>query len=360
MADWTTATMALVGSDRVAATRHTFPVAYAAEIVSVAERWNVPAVALLSEVGLTPADLEDPTRRLSLEDFATLMESACRVTAEPGFGVYVGLQGRISAHGYLGFAAMTARTLRDAIDLAVHFAPTCTTALALRLEVDGKSAALVVEEVAVFERAREAIIHAAIVGFWRMGNAIVGRELAGGADFAFPEPAFVRRLESVVAAPGLVRYGQPRHRLIFGADQLDLPLVLASAASLSLAREQCEAELSALREKQTLSSRVSARLFDREESVRPVETIARELGLSTRTLKRKLAEEGVSYSSLLDEHRRLRGLELLRSELSLDEIAERLGYSDATNVARAFRRWTGKTPSELRAELRATARGGLR
>jgi AraC-like DNA-binding protein len=342
------------------ASLHTFPVAYAAEIATVAARWNVPPEALLSEVGLTPVDLEDPTRRLSLDDFATLMESACRVTAEPGFGVYVGLQGRISAHGYLGFAAMTARTLREAIDLAVRFAPTCTTALAFGLELEEKSASLVVDEVAVFERAREPIIHAAVVGLWRIGNSIVGRDLVGGADFAFPEPAFVRRLESVVAAPGLVRYSQPRHRLIFDADQLELPLVLASPASLVLARERCEAELAALRDRQTLSSRVSARLFDREGSVRPVEAIARELGVSARTLKRKLAEEASSYSALLDEHRRLRALELLRSDRSLDEIAERLGYSDATNVARAFRRWTGRTPSELRAELRAKPGAGLR
>jgi AraC-like DNA-binding protein len=352
--------MAAADSERAPGALHTFPAAYAAEITTVAALWNVPPVALLSEIGLTPPDLEDPTRRISLDDFAVLMETACRVTAEPGFGVYVGLHGRISAHGYLGFAAMTARTLGEAIDLAVRFAPTLTTALAFRLDVERDTASLVIEEVAVFERARMAILHAALVGLWRMGSSIVGRELVGSADFAFPEPAFARRVESLAGVAGRVRHGQPRNRLIFAADQLELPLVLASSASLALAREQCEAELAALRDNQTLSTRVSARLFDREGHVRSIEAIARELAMSTRTLKRKLAEERASYSSLLDEHRRLRGLELLRSERSLDEIAERLGYSDATNVARAFRRWTGKTPRELRAELPPKPGRGLR
>jgi AraC-like DNA-binding protein len=345
--------MAHAASDRPSQMLHTFPVAYAAEVANAAALWNVPAAALLSEVRLAPADLEDPTRRLSLEDFTRLMETACRVTAEPGFGLYLGSQARISAHGYLGFAAMTARTLREAIELAVRCAPTLTTALAFRLELEGRSASVVVEEVAKFERAREAVIHASMVGLWRMGSSLVGRELTGTADYAFPERPYSRRLESVIGVTGRVRYGQPRHRLIFDAGQLELPLVLASPATLALAREQCEAELRVLREKQTLSSRVAARLFDREGSVRSVETVARELAMSTRTLARRLAEEGASYTALLDEHRRLRGFELLRSDLSLDEIAYRLGYSDATNVARAFRRWTGRTPSELRAELRA-------
>ena len=70
--------------------------------------------------------------------------------------------------------------------------------------------------------------------------------------------------------------------------------------------------------------------------------------MSTRTLKRKLSEEGVSYTSLLDERRRLQGVALLRTELSVERIAERLGYSDAANFTRAFRRWTGKSPREFR------------
>ncbi len=66
--------------------------------------------------------------------------------------------------------------------------------------------------------------------------------------------------------------------------------------------------------------------------------------MSKRTLTRKLTEQGTSYSRLLEEARCDRALELLRSALSLEQIAERLGYSDAANFGRAFRRWTSKSP----------------
>jgi AraC-like DNA-binding protein len=78
--------------------------------------------------------------------------------------------------------------------------------------------------------------------------------------------------------------------------------------------------------------------------------VARGLGMSERTLKRKLAEQGTSYSELLDRERHSQAVELLRGAASIDDVAERLGYSDAANFTRAFRRWTGRSPRVHRAE----------
>ena len=86
---------------------HSVPGSYATHVASVAARWNVPKGALLAEIGVTPESLEDPLARIPLEDFVTLVDRARRVTGEPGFGAFLRLYGRISAHGYLGFAAMT-------------------------------------------------------------------------------------------------------------------------------------------------------------------------------------------------------------------------------------------------------------
>ncbi len=80
--------------------------------------------------------------------------------------------------------------------------------------------------------------------------------------------------------------------------------------------------------------------------------------VSERTLKRKLAADATTYSQLVAEERRALATRLLRSdELSIDEVAARLGYSDATNFTRAFRRWTGMTPRAFR---RGSCQGGDR
>ena len=80
-----------------------------------------------------------------------------------------------------------------------------------------------------------------------------------------------------------------------------------------------------------------------------VGALARELHMSERTLKRKLADHGTTYSAIRDDLRRQRALLLLENrELSIGEIAGRLGYSELPNFTRAFRKWTGHTPAAYR------------
>jgi AraC-like DNA-binding protein len=327
---------------------HSVPGAYALQVADLLARWNVPESELLSELGLTRDALEDPAHRLPLEQFVRLIERARRVTGEPGLGIYLGLSARISAHGYVGFAAMTAKTLREASEIAVRYVPTRTTAIGLTLEIEARTASLVIEEHADLGPARDTILTTLAVSLASIGNTITGRQIVGQAEFAFPEPPYFQRLASLLPASSPIRYDQPRHRLLFEASQLDWPLVESNSAALRLAREQCERELDALSAQRSLGSRVAVRILDRAGGVRPVSTIARELSMSARTLKRRLADEGTSYSALLEDRRRLRAVELLGSELTIEQIAAELGYSDPANFTRAFRRWTGKSPREAR------------
>ena len=94
---------------------------------------------------------------------------------------------------------------------------------------------------------------------------------------------------------------------------------------------------------------VRSLLWKLEGGFRSPLEVARAVRMSPRTLRRKLTEQGSSLSSLFDEERRERALLLRRMpELSLAEVAERLGYRNVQNFERAFRRWTGATPAAYR------------
>src|SRR5690606_31913265 len=148
--------------------------------------------------------------------------------------------------------------------------------------------------------------------------------------------------------PGTMRFGQRVNRISFDARYLELPLRMADATAMNLAIEQCELQLAALGDEARALSEIASRLA-LPVGFRRLEEVARELHVSSRTLKRRLAEHGTSFSALLDGQRRERALLLLRDpSLSLDQVAERVGYSDVANFTRAFRRWTGKTPGALR------------
>jgi AraC-like DNA-binding protein len=156
--------------------------------------------------------------------------------------------------------------------------------------------------------------------------------------------------DNLQLSPCEVRFSQAVNRVVLDRKTLDLPIAMADPDALRLARDQCERELDRPGYRRSLVTRVRALLGARDRELPSVERVARELGTSVRTLKRKRAEEGMTYSGLVDEVQVGRAALLLRSELTVDEIAARLGYSDAANFTRAFRRWTGKSPRTYRRE----------
>jgi AraC-like DNA-binding protein len=124
--------------------------------------------------------------------------------------------------------------------------------------------------------------------------------------------------------------------------------------------EQCERSLEALETRRGIDE-ATLDILDRREGVLSFVKVAAALGMSPRTYKRRLQEAGVRFSELLEKARRERALLLLRSpELTLDDIAESLGYSTTSNLSRAFRRWTGMTPAGYRRIVSNAARINFR
>ena len=329
---------------------------YAHELVELCGRWNVAPGALLEGTGLTKASLRDPASRLSLEACQTIVHRARELTGQPGLAFFMGLQMRLSWHGFLGFASMTAGSVREALEIAERFSLTRTAAFGLATYVEGKQACLVLEEreplgSPALRELREFAVIALLVGIGQIARAVTGRPIDGVAECAFPEPDYAAPIlaRAAEAKAGTMRFGQPAHRLLFEASILDLPLVTADPVAMELARAQCDRELAALVERAGLSGRVRSALGKPSEGFRSVDEVARRVHLSTRTLKRKLASEGTSFTQLLEDVRRQRALLLLDDrDLGVAEIAARLGYSDVANFTRAFRRWTGTTPAALR------------
>lgn len=95
--------------------------------------------------------------------------------------------------------------------------------------------------------------------------------------------------------------------------------------------------------------RVRDILSNSEQHYLSIENVAEYLHMSDRTLKRQLAAEGTSFSTLVDEVRYRHATSLLsRTDYSLEQIADELGYSDVANFSRAFKRWSGRSPSNWR------------
>jgi AraC-like DNA-binding protein len=350
--DWVRfcASMASVGDSQ-----HSFRVAHALHLIEVVKHWHVSGHELLEGTGLSLEALDEPRAQLPVPTLMALLERARRLTGEPAIGMHNGLHTRATLYGHLGFAVLSASTIREAIDVSLRYGPIVTTALSVRLRMERREASLIVDEHADFGSARDIVLMASIIALWQVSRSLTARDLTTStAEFALPEPVYSARL----AVSGLrMRFDRPVHRLVFDARSLDLPYTMPDPVALKLAREHCQHELDSLGLNAGLPARVRGLISKPGGGFRGLEEVAAALKRSARTLKRQLAAQGVTFSELRERELSERAMVLLgSSDLSLAEIAIRLGYSNVTNFERAFHRWTDTTPAEQRRAI--GVRGG--
>jgi AraC-like DNA-binding protein len=325
---------------------HTVPISLVSQLVQLVKRWHVPADEILSSVELSAKTLEDPSERLPVATMCSLLERARDLTGEPGLGYFLGLQTRATLYGYLGFAALSASSVRDALGLAVQFAPTFSTALTIDLRVEGDLAWLRLEEHADLGSVRDVVLISMVLGLREIGRALTGEQVKGSADLAIPEPEYQARFADI--APN-IRFGQPVNRILFDSAIIDLPIVMADPFALRLAQKHCERDLDELVLDARLASRVRHFTWSNEGGFRSFKEVAACLNMSPRSLRRHLAAQGESFAALVEGERRDMALQLLRcSRLSIEDVAKRLEYRRVSSFVRAFHKWTGETPGAYR------------
>jgi AraC-like DNA-binding protein len=147
-----------------------------------------------------------------------------------------------------------------------------------------------------------------------------------------------------------VKFKATQNALIFSKSDIDLPFVTYNADLLATVAPQLEAELTERLAEKTFTEQAKGILKQLLAGQRPgIQDLARELHLSTRTLQRRLTEQGITFQHLLDEARHeLARHYLLHSSRELNETAYLLGYEDANSFFRAFHHWEGTSPGQWR------------
>ena len=325
------------------------PGVYGLLLLDVVSRWGYNAETLFSPFQLTSEQLAEPDFRIPVHTANELVKLASRLTGEPTLGYHLGTQMRISIHGFIGYAIMTTHDIGEALVLANRFIQLRMPFLQLFFSTFGEKATLQLRCDVDIEPLRTDIAISIIFGIVSMSKALTGIEnLAGEIDFDFPEPEGFDRYRAKLPNHS-VRFDQPHLLLSFDKHYLGFKMVNADPLASQIAINQCEAELSAMGERRRLSIRVRDILTRSEQHYLSIEHVADLLHMSDRTLKRQLAAESTSFSTIVDEVRYRHATSLLsRTDYSLEQIADELGYSDVANFSRAFKRWSGRSPSNWR------------
>lgn len=181
---------------------------------------------------------------------------------------------------------------------------------------------------------------------------IYGRTLVGSEfkplrmEFMHAPPAYAAEYQRLSGDD--VRFGCLHNRMVLEAQWLDVPLPNHHALALRQALGLLELESAQLHRKMDLIQAVE-RAISRDLQGSQLEKVASDLNMSGRTLRRRLTEHGLTFEALLEQVRRARCMGLLGNpSLSIERITQEVGYSDVRSFRRAFKRWTGLSPSAFR------------
>lgn len=327
---------------------HGLPGVYGLLLLEVVSRFGISEQTLFAPFNFTSEQLADPAVRISLPKANELFKHALTLTGESSLGYQLGTQMRISIHGFIGYAIMSASNVTEALMLASRFIHIRVPFMHLHFStMQPKARIQLICDDLDLEPLRQEVLIALTVGILTMGKAITGQDLFANIECDFPEPPGFEKYSKLINAT--IKFNQPHLVAYFDKSYLGLPLANADPLASQIAINQCEAELSAIGERKRVAMRVRDLIMQSTERYPSIETIAELLHMSDRTLKRQLAAEGTSYSNVVDELRYRHAVSLLsRSDFSLEQISDELGYSDVGNFTRAFKRWTGRTPGNWR------------
>ena len=326
------------------------PGVYGLLLLDIVSRWGYSAETFFAPFSFNSEQLAEPDFRIPTSIANELVKHALKLTGESTLGYQIGTQMRISIHGFIGYAIMTANDITDALVLANRFIQLRMPFLQLYFSTFGEKATLQLQCDIDIEPLRTEILMGLTFGIMTMARALTGIEdLQGDIDFDFSKPEGFDKYINKLQNRYQMRFEQPHLIASFDKSYLGLKMVNADPIASQIAINQCEAELSAIGERRRLSMRVRDILTHSEQHYLSIENVAERLHMSDRTLKRQLAAEGTSFSTLVDEVRYRHATSLLsRTDYTLEQIADELGYSDVANFSRAFKRWSGRSPSNWR------------
>ncbi len=310
---------------------------------------RVPVDPILKKAGLTRRQVSNPDAQIPFHKHAALLTLAAEATGDDCFGLHLSTSIAPQQAGVLGYVLLNSATLGDALVNLVRYYRVLTEGPEFDFKV-GKKEAMVVarmtDPLVVDERQT---VEFGLGILYRSCQLITGRNLRlSWVEFQHAKHKDARTVRQVVGAP--VRYGQDRSAMVFEAKLLDCPVETADNELLKILKRHCQQVLGARPKANDLIFEVQQLITTLLPSGQPkIDAVAQKLGMSSRTLTRRLAEDGLTYKGLLDEVRRKLALKYLKDRrISLKKVTYLLGYSEVSAFYHAFHRWTGLSPVQHR------------
>lgn len=320
-------------------------------LIEVAKTFGIPAAQVLRGTGLDLDMLEEAKTRTSVEQYVTACANVIKQCDDPRLPFQVGQSIHLSAYGLYGFALLCSPTVRDGFDLAVRYHRLATPLFSIGWRAQGD------HFIWFFPNEFRVGYSGAVKTF------LLAQQLA-------QHTTHIQDIARSDRKPLMIKvaHAAPPHAALYD-EQLDCPVEFAAGATeihydhsllddrppltnpvtLAMLREGCENLIGKISDGSSMTGQVQQLIMERPGQFPTMEQVAEHLHLTPRTLRRRLTEEGTTFSEVYDQVRRdLAEKYLAAGEFTVEDIADLLGFTDASNFRNSFRRWTGLVPSEFR------------
>ncbi len=321
-------------------------------LLSFAADNGAPRDALLADADIPSEAFEDPDGRVPIGDYQALMARAKAATGDPALALRWGEAVDMADVSIVGLIMNASRTMGEAFEQLQRF-----NRLALEVDTVGAAPRFVLQP----ERGALWMIDTRVEpnAFPEISEVSFARLVCGPrrfldkphvleVRFTHPEPSYRQEYDRIFQCP--VHFSQSGNAMRLAPDIASWPVALQPAYVLPIISRHAEALLERIAEEPTVRAAVESRLVkDLPKGDFTAASVAADLGLSRQSLYRKLRAEGASFSQVVDDLRKEMAIDLLRDRrTSVAEAAYLLGFSDPASLSRAFKRWTGRSPRDVR------------
>ena len=304
---------------------------------------------LLKRAGLTPELIAEPEERLNVRSQITLLDQAAIALKDDCIGFTLARDFDLRKIGLLYYVMASSQTLGDALKRAARYSKITNEALVIGYR-EGNRLSISLSYSGVARHSDRHQIEFCMFAVIRICRALTGQNLVP-QHFLISHHRSEATSEMARFIGTKVEFGAETDEFALNADARELPLIHSDPYLNDLLLKNCEAALadrgadfSPLRTK--VENAISSML---PHGRVPVKDVARSLGMSERTLTRKLSDEGLKFTEILQDLRRDLAVRYLDDrKLHVSKIAWLLGFQEVSAFTHAFKRWTGKTPSEMR------------
>lgn len=318
-------------------------------MLEYAEQSGIDRGELLRLMSLTPANLADPDTRLPMLAVLKLWRAILGREEEAALGVRIGSTCTATHLGLVGYVMYYSRDLLEALHRFSRYIHIISEAVQFEIKTNGERTTLLFHAHPSMFALRHPV-EAQLAAVLTVAREITQSDFVPLAiHLPFPNPGDSKGYREVFRCP--VHFSQPDAAIVFAPSQMRLPIKASDPTLRSYLEDLAATTLKSLgAPNESFVDTMRRTLWSELHGGRPnLRRTASALGISARTLQRRLREHGTSFSALLEELRReLAGDLLADKKLAVSDVAFLLGYSEPSAFQRAFRRWRGVSPRRFR------------